>query len=216
MIKPEITKFLNLLTKTIDRNIVIVDFANVDRWQDSLGWSVGINKLGKLNKHLSQGKKYLRRFYYGEDYGPKDKSNKMTLWSEKIKTQAQCSGFEIISKRVKYIPDNKYETGFIKKCNLDIEMAVDLIKEKDNYDTAIIFSGDGDMAYVCEYIQKEFGKIIYIFCARDHVGRELIDCQAKGVIKNILFVEDFEYRLNLNSRQKSKTPTLIGILNKVK
>ena len=104
--------------------------------------------------YISKGKKFLRRFYYGKDYGPKDKSKVLTLWSEKIIRQAQYSGFEIVSKRVKYIPDEKYETGLIKKCNLDIEMAVDLIKEKDNYDTAIIFSGDGDMAYVCEYIKN--------------------------------------------------------------
>lgn len=118
-------------------------------------------------------------------------------WSEKILKQAQYSSFEIISKRVKYIPDDKYETGFIKKCNLDIEMAVDLIREKDNYNTAIIFSGDGDLAYVCEYIHKEFNKTIYIFGARNHIGKELIDCKKSGVIKDILFVEDFEYRLNL-------------------
>ncbi len=197
MNKTEITKFLNLLSKTLDRNIIIIDFANVDRWQDSLNWPVGINKLGQLVGHMSKGKKYLRRFYYGEDYGQKDKSTKLTPWSEKIIKQARYSGFEIISKRVKYIPDDKYETGFIKKCNLDIEMAVDLIKEKDNYDTAIVFSGDGDMAYVCEYINKELKKDIYVFGARNHVGRELIDCKTNKIIKDILFVEDFEYRLNL-------------------
>ena len=133
MNRTEITKFLNLLSKTIDRNIVIVDFANVDRWQDTLNWSIGIKNLGQLVSYISKGKKFLRKFYYGEDYGPKDKSKVLTPWSEKIKKQAQYSGFEIVSKRVKYIPDEKYETGFIKKCNLDIEMAVDLIKEKDNY-----------------------------------------------------------------------------------
>ena len=198
MNKAEIKKFLDLLSKTIDKNIVIVDFANVDRWQDSLGWPVSISKLGQLNKYISQGKKYLRRFYYGEDYGQKDRSKILLPWSEKILKQAQFSGFEIVSKRVKYIPDEKYETGYIKKCNLDIEMAVDLIRERDNYDTAIIFSGDGDMAYVCEYLHREFNKTIYIFGARDHIGKELVDCKKNKVIKDIFFVEDFEYRLNLN------------------
>jgi len=79
-------------------------------------------------------------------------------------------------------------------------MAVDLIRERDNYDTAIIFSSDGDMAYVCEYLHKEFNKAIYIFGARDHIGKELVDCKKNKVIKDILFVEDFEYRLNLNRR----------------
>lgn len=197
MNKSEISKFLGKLAGTIDRNIVIIDFANVDRWQESLGWPVGINKLGQLVSHLSKGRKYLRRFYYGEDFGPKDTSIQISPWSESILRQAKYSGFEVISKRVKYIPDAKYETGYIKKCNLDIEMAVDLIKERDNYDVAVIFSGDGDLAYVCDYINREFKKIIYIFGARDHIGKELIDCQKNGVVKDILFVEDFEYRLNL-------------------
>ncbi len=200
MNKTEIKNFLNQLSKTLNRNIVIVDFANVDRWQDSTDWPISIKKLGQLNKYISQGKKYLRRFYYGMDYGPKDSSKLLLPWSEKILKQAQCSGFEIVSKRVKYIPDDKYETGFIKKCNLDIEMAVDLIKEQDNYDIAVIFSGDGDMAYVCEYIHNIFNKTIYIFGVRNHIGKELIDAKSAGIIKDILFVEDFEYRLNLNRR----------------
>ena len=193
----QITQFLDKLSTTRERNIVIIDFANVDRWQDSLGWPIGLKKLGQLVSRISYGKKFLRRFYYGQDYGPKDSSTILAKWSEMVHTSAQYSGFEIVSKRVKYIPDAKYETGFIKKCNLDIEMAIDLIREKDNYDTSIIFSGDGDLACVCNYIYKEFGKIIYVFGARDHVGKELIDAQREGLIKDILFVEDFEYRLNL-------------------
>lgn len=194
----QIKLFIDELTKTKDRNIVIIDFANVDRWEKSLGWRIGLKKLGQLVSNISFGKKYLRRFYYGEDYGQKDKSTKLLPWSETIINNAKYSGFEIITKRVKYIPDEKYETGFIKKCNLDIEMAVDLIREKDNYDTAVIFSGDGDLAYVCKYINEEFDKKIYIFGARNHLGKELIDGKREGIIKDILFVEDFEYRLNLS------------------
>lgn len=198
MDKKQIKTFIDELGKTRERNIVIIDFANVDRWEDSLGWKIGLKKLGQLLSHLTYGKKFLRRFYYGEDYGPKDKSQQLLAWSEKIMMSARYSGFEIITKRVKYIPDKKYETGYIKKCNLDIEMAIDLIREKDNYDTAIIFSGDGDLACVCEYINKEFKKIIYVFGARDHIGKELIDAKQTGIIKDILFAEDFEYRLNLD------------------
>lgn len=198
MNQKQIKEFLNKLAKTKDRNIIIIDFANVDRWEESLRWKIGIKKLGQLISNIAYGRKFLRRFYYGEDYGPKDKSTRLTKWSNQILTNAKYSAFEIVSKRVKYIPDDKYETGFIKKCNLDIEMAVDLIQENDNYDTAIIFSGDGDLAYVCRYIHNKFKKTIYVYGARDHIGKELIDAKSDGIIKDILFVEDFEYRLNLN------------------
>ena len=52
----EISNFLLKLEKTKDRNIVIIDFANVDRWQDSLGWPVGLKQLGQLISHISVGK----------------------------------------------------------------------------------------------------------------------------------------------------------------
>lgn len=126
--------------------MIVVDFANVARWEESLNWPVGVKKLGQLVKNLSSGKKFLRRFYYGQDYGPKEKSTILSPWSESIHTQAQYSSFEIITKRVKYIPDDKYETGYITKCNLDIEMAVDMIREVSNYDTVFVFSGDGVLA----------------------------------------------------------------------
>lgn len=197
MNKQQIKGLLHQLEKTQDRNIVLIDFANVDRWEESLGWPVGVNKLGQLVKHISKGKKFLRRFYYGLDYGQKDSSTRLTDWSMKIHMQARYSDFKIISKRVKYIHDSNYATGFTKKCNLDIEMSVDLIKEEKNYDTAIVFSGDGDLAYVFDYIHHEFGKKIYTFGARNHIGKELMEAKANGIIKNILFVEDFEYRLNL-------------------
>ena len=198
MNRQEIKKFIEKLSKTKERNIVIIDFANVDRWQESIGWPVGLKQLGKFISHVSYGKKFLRRFYYGEDYGPKDSSTNLLPWSKKILTNAKYSGFEVISKRVKYIPDEKYETGFIKKCNLDIEMAIDLIREEKNYDTAVIFSGDGDLACVCKYIHEAFDKKIYIFGARGHIGKELIDAKSDKTIEDILFVEDFEYRLSLN------------------
>jgi uncharacterized LabA/DUF88 family protein len=197
MNKNEVKNFLIRCEQTKERNVVIIDFANIDRWEESLGWKVGIKNLGKLVSHISYGKKFLRRFYYGEDFGPKGSSIKLTAWSERILKNAKLSSFEIITKRVKYIPDSKYETGFIKKCNLDIEMAVDLIRERDNYDNAFVFSGDGDMAYVCEYLHNSFNKKISIFVARDHLGKELVILKDRGLIEDILFVEDFEYRLNL-------------------
>ena len=103
----------------------------------------------------------------------------------------------MVTKRVKYIhsADNVY--GFEKKCDLDVEMTVDLIRERDNYNRAIMFSGDGDLVYAMSYLHEEFGKQFIVFGARDHVGRELFDAQKSGTVSKILFAEDFEYRLNM-------------------
>jgi len=198
MNQSEIRQFIDSLQAASHRNIVIIDFGNVQKWENNLGWKIGVRELGNLTKHLTKGNKFLRRFYYGSDLGPNEKQQIPTMWSAAILNKARMSGFEIITKRVKYIHDKNYATGFVKKCDFDLEIMLDLIKEQKNYDTIFLFSGDGDMACVLEYLHNVYNKTIYIFGARNHTGREIFDARISGVIKDILFAEDFEYRLRFN------------------
>lgn len=198
MDKKEIKNIIEKIEESKDRNLVIIDFSNLVHWQDNLKWKIGIKELRKLIKHFVKSKKYLRRFYYGSDFGPKDDSEKLTVWSEMVHKKAEMNNFEIITKRVKYINDKNYKDGYVKKCDLDIEMAIDMIKEESNYDNIILFSGDGDLACVLRYLNEKFNKHAYIFTARNHLGKELLQCKYDKIVKEILFVEDFEYRLNMN------------------
>lgn len=196
MTKIEISKILEELEKTKERSIVIIDFSNLVHWQNDLGWEIGIKELKNLIKHFTYGRKFLRRFYYGSDYGEKDNFSILTPWSKTILEKVRMNNFELCTKRVKYIKDKNYKDGYVKKCDLDVEMAVDLVKEKDNYDKIILFSGDGDLSYVLRYLKEDFNKVSYVFAARNHLGKELVDCEKEKIIKKILFAEDFEYRLN--------------------
>jgi len=198
MNQEEIKKYLQSLEAKRDRTIVIVDYGNVEKWKDSLGWRVGIRELARLVKHFSQGHKFLRRFYYGADFGPNERSQSLSKWSEYIFNTAKANGFEVINKRVKYIHAKDSQYGFEKKCDLDVEMAIDLIEERDNYDIIIIFSGDGDLMRSIQYLKKYYNKQCIVISARGHIGREVIDAKNNGFVLKILFVEDFEYRLNLN------------------
>ncbi len=141
----EVKTFLDSFKAKRERTIVIVDFGNVEKWKHGLGWKVGVRELASLVKHFTYGKRFLRRFYYGADYGSDEKSTNLSDWSKYILRTAELNGFKVIDKRVKYIhtTDNVY--GFEKKCDLDVEMTVDLIRERDNYDNIVLFSGDGDL-----------------------------------------------------------------------
>jgi uncharacterized LabA/DUF88 family protein len=193
MEKDEIRRFLLNYDSIKYRTISIVDFSNVEKWKHSLGWEIGIQELAKLIKHFSYGDQGLRRFYYGSDFGPYEKTTTMVPWSKKMIERANFNRFEVVSKRVKYI---KNASGIdIKKCDLDVEMTVDLIRLQSRYDQAIIFSGDGDLTYAMQYLHENFNKTFVIFAARNHVSKEVIDCSKTGVISRILFAEDFNYRL---------------------
>lgn len=199
MEKQQIKKFLENHAPNKDRSIVIIDFSNVEKWKQSLEWDIGVRELGNLSKSLS-GKKFLRRFYYGSDYGPKESSTTLLPWSKSMLEKAQMNNFEVMTKRVKYMPNPNNPRGMEVKCDLDVEMTVDLIRERDSYDTIILFSGDGDMAYALKYLYEEFDKKSMVFACRDFVGREIRDAKDAGIVSNLLFAEDFEYRLSYQRR----------------
>lgn len=204
MNREEVKLFLEMLGTSAERNMVIIDFANVTHWEDVLGWRLDISKLRNLVRHMTVGKQYLRRFYYGQDFGPRDSSTTILPWSQMIYERARNNGFEVITKRVKYIVDNKRADGLVPKCDMDVEMVIDMLNEESSYDTAIVFSGDGDLAPAYKYLKEKFKKKIYVFGARDMVGKEVVDAVGAGIVNRLLFVEDFEYRLAMDGYQ-SKT-----------
>jgi uncharacterized LabA/DUF88 family protein len=195
MDKKRIKQFLDKHADNKDRTLVVIDFSNVEKWKQSLGWEIGIRELGNLTKSFA-GKKFLRRFYYGSDYGPKESSTTLLTWSDSMLTKAKMNNFELVTKRVKYMPSNTNPHGFDVKCDLDVEMAVDMIRERDAYDTIILFSGDGDLSCVLRYLHDTYDKRCYVFGARDHFGREIVDLKREKIVKEMFYAEDFEYRLN--------------------
>jgi uncharacterized LabA/DUF88 family protein len=58
-------------------------------------------------------------------------------------------GYNIVSKDLKKRSDGS------SKGNLDIEMAIDIITEKDRLDTVILVSGDGDFVALVEYLKSQ-------------------------------------------------------------
>ena len=204
MNKKGIKKLIESFKDKRERTIVIVDFGNVEKWKHGLGWRVGVRELASLVKHFTYGKKFLRRFYYGADYGSDEKSTELTGWSKYILRTSETNGFHVVDKRVKYIHSVDNVHGFEKKCDLDVEMAVDLIKERDNYDNIVLFSGDGDLMCAVEYLKKQYNKNCIVFGSRDHTGREVFDARSDGVIDGVLFADDFEYRLNMDRFRKKR------------
>ena len=202
MNRGEIKVFLDSFAPKRERTIAIVDFGNVEKWKYGLGWRVGVRELAGLVKHFTYGQRFLRRFYYGADYGPDEKLSTLTDWSKYMLRTADFNGFVVVDKRVKYIRTPENIHGFEKKCDLDVEMAVDLMRERNNYDTIVLFSGDGDLVAALRYLKEEYQKQTVVMSARGHIGREVIDAKRDGVVKEILYADDFEYRLNMDRFRK--------------
>jgi len=79
-------------------------------------------------------------------------------------------GYSLYLKPVKLY---EQEDGTTKrKANCDVDMAFYLMKEKDNFNRAVILSGDGDFLPVLKYL-KERGKEVVILARAPRTAREI-------------------------------------------
>lgn len=59
-----------------------------------------------------------------------------------------------------------------EKGNMDVEMTIDVIHYKDNYDDAIFFSGDSDFLALVTYLRRG-NKRVYTYSSKNNVSEEL-------------------------------------------
>ncbi len=76
-------------------------------------------------------------------------------------------------KELKRIRTSDCNGEFIKeKGNMDVEMTIDMIHHINDYDTAILFSGDADFLAIVNYL-KRGGKKVYIVSSKNNLSEEL-------------------------------------------
>lgn len=93
----------------------------------------------KLLCRLTGGSRLLRSFFYTGVDRTNEKQQGFLLWMRR-------NGYRVIAKDLVQLPDGS------KKANLDVEIAVDMMALVGSYDTAVLVSGDGDLAYAVDAV----------------------------------------------------------------
>jgi uncharacterized LabA/DUF88 family protein len=88
---------------------------------------------------LAGNTRLLRAFFYTGVDRTNDKQQGFLLWMRR-------NGYRVVTKDLIQLPDGS------KKANLDVEIAVDMLTLSAHCDTAILLSGDGDLAYAVNAI----------------------------------------------------------------
>jgi uncharacterized LabA/DUF88 family protein len=113
------------------RVAVFIDGSNLFYAALQLGIEIDYTK---LLSSLTGGSRLLRAFFYTGVDRANEKQQGFLLWMRR-------NGYRVITKDLVQLPDGS------KKANLDVEIAVDLLSLSSWYETAILVSGDGDLAY---------------------------------------------------------------------
>ena len=144
------------------RSGVFIDSANL-LWGSlemnlSKRWFIDFHKL----------KTYLQNNYdplFIKYYDTVDSRPRAPRFANKAKAKARFHaklkgwGYEIITKPLKYI--KKKDGSFKTKGNMDIELAIDIVKALDDLDLVVLVSGDSDYLAPIELVRKQ-GKAVLI------------------------------------------------------
>lgn len=129
--------------------------------QKELDWDIDYKK---LYEYFSQNKEVYNAFYYTGTKG----SKRETGFYRKL----TFLGYTVRTNDVKKIKEKG--EGFSEKCNLDIEIVIDMFNTENNYDQAIIFSGDSDFERAIELLRSK-GKTIIVVSTKGMISWEIVN-----------------------------------------
>jgi uncharacterized LabA/DUF88 family protein len=125
------------------RIVVFIDGSNL--FYAALQLRIEIDYV-KLLHQLSMNGHLLHAFFYTGVDPTNDKQHGFLWWM-------RCNGYRVITKALLQLPDGS------RKGNLDVEIAVDMMKLAAHCDTAVLVSGDGDFAYAVQSIGYQGARV---------------------------------------------------------
>lgn len=140
------------------RVAIFIDGSNLFHAALQLGIEIDY---AKLICCLTQDARLLRAFFYTGIDRANDKQQGFLLWMRR-------HGYRVVTKDLMLLPDGS------KNAKLDVEIAVDMMTLSPYYDTAVLVSGDGALAYAVNAVSYQ-GVRIEVVSLRTMTSDSLID-----------------------------------------
>lgn len=146
------------------RIAIFIDGSNLYHTIRDLGLHVDYRR---LLAYFSREGWLLRAFYYTallEENTPD--------WLIRLTDWLSYNGFNVVTKRAKAFrrrqTDDHGQSYWREevKGNVDIELAIDMLSLTPHYDTAILFSGDGDFVRLIEAVQNRGCRVVVVSSER--------------------------------------------------
>lgn len=122
----------------LDRGRVVVFIDGASLFYAAMQMEIEVDYTRLLSRLIQGGRLIHAHFYTGVD--PNNEKQKGFLY------WMQCNGYRVVMK------DLVQSTGGAKKANLNVEIAVDMVRLAPYCDTMILVSGDGDLTCALDFV----------------------------------------------------------------
>lgn len=181
-----------------NRAYISIDASNIHYYLRKAGWRIDWNKFRVLCKKFYE--EPVIYYYEGVpskaqyfDIHPGHSLNQF-IKAKKDKLDyfkfLRSLSFKVRHKPVGRVYDNT--TGAFKhKCNFDVELTIDALDGMTNYETFVLFSGDGDFIKLIKYLKGKEKKTVVIASA----GR--LSDNLEKTANQVIYLEDLEPDIRL-------------------
>jgi len=153
---------------------VYIDGANMFYTQRKLEWTIDWERVKRVISEEFDALEF--RYYVGIKEGD-PKMPRYLRYLDKI-------GFTTVTKPLKKIAIGKdhpawqlHAYTYVYKANFDVEMTADILLERGELDTVVLFSGDSDFAHLAGRL-RDLGKWLVVYSSRKTLSWELkLACQ---------------------------------------
>jgi uncharacterized LabA/DUF88 family protein len=159
-IKPQDTISNMDIGEDLNRGRVAIFIDGLNLFHAALQLGIEIDYV-KLLCRLTQTSRLLRAFFYTGVDASKEKQQGFLLWMRR-------NGYRVVTKDILAVAENG------KKPNLNVEIAVDMITLAPYYDTAVLVSGDGDLAYAVNAVTS-LGSRVEVIGLQSMTSDSLVD-----------------------------------------
>jgi uncharacterized LabA/DUF88 family protein len=99
---------------------------------------------------------------------------------EKFYRMLTFSGITVVKKPIKQLKDGSF------KGNLDVDITIDMLLTKDNYDVAVLCSGDSDFERLIQVL-RTFGKEVICVSTKESSSIEVVNAADRFIeLKDII------------------------------
>ncbi|MFH1643010.1 MAG: NYN domain-containing protein [Nanoarchaeota archaeon] len=195
--------------------LICIDWANVYGWQKGLDWKIDAQKLIKYLLDYSEIFKV--NFYFGTDITKKSQdfivllkqkeNNRFSVITKNVKyvpvdldksylkTRMAEIRQTFKNRNIKKEVVEELDKMFLqplarRKCDFDVEIALDVLDNLDKFNTFILFSGDGDYAPLVEYCLKKQKQAVVV-ALPGSLGKEYLIISKKMYICNVKKLRNF-------------------------
>ncbi len=137
-------------------NYAFIDSQNLNLGIKNLGWALDFKKF----RLYLRNKYHIQKAFLFIGY---------IAGNERLYTKLKNCGYVLVFKKTQ-----KFSKGVRIKGNVDAELVLHAVVERDNYEKAFVVSGDGDFYCLIEYLKNvnKFGKLLVPNSKFSHLLKE--------------------------------------------